>query len=106
MREAAGLKMLDAMSIKLMDAKFKQLALDKRREFLHYILADDLGSVLSGVLKFAAPKLLSYAWNKIKDTKYGKKAVDIYNDYFAADSNDAPLSQAVFSIQPHQNSWL
>jgi len=65
MREAAGLKMLDAMSIKLMDAKFKQLPLDKRREFLHYILADDLGSVLSGVLKFAAPKLLSYAWNKI-----------------------------------------
>jgi len=76
----------------MMNNKFTALPVEKKKEFLHYILADDLGTVLSSVLKFAAPKLLNYTWNKIKNTKYGKKAVDIYNDYFAADSNDdAPL---------------
>lgn len=99
--------MLDAMSIRMMNQKFTALPVEKKREFLHYILADDLGTILSSVLKFAAPKVLNYAWNKIKNTRYGQKAVDIYNDYFAADSNDdAPLKQAVFSIQPHQNSWI
>lgn len=66
-----------------MHKKFLKLKIEERREFLKYILADDFGTLASSVLKFAAPKLLSYAWNKIKGTRLGKKASDIYNEYFA-----------------------
>lgn len=54
---------------------------------MHYVLADDLGSVAT-VVKAVAPHALNYLWGKVKNTKLVNKARDYLRDYLGIDLND------------------
>ncbi len=47
---------------------YNQLKYDEKKKVLEYIVADDLGTIATTVLKTAGPALVNYFWDKLRNT--------------------------------------
>lgn len=82
-----------------MNKHYSSLNPSEKKQFLEYVLVDDLGQVATQVLKYASPLVTNYLWNRIKDTPLIHKARGVLRDYFGIDTNDdVPLAANRFTI--------
>jgi hypothetical protein len=85
-----------------MQKHYSKLKPNEKKQFLEYVLADDLGQLAGTVLKNASPLVAGYIWDKIKNTPLIHKAKNVLRDYFGIDTNDdVPMGVNRFTIQPH-----